>query len=207
MLEGLAAGGLGVAGDIAGYQSARAENSKQAKRNRAFQQYMSSTAYQRAAKDLEKAGLNRVLALGSPASTPSGAQSSVQAPKLGSTGVEAASARQAIEQSKAQEALLTEQKRKTSAEADQAEFWKRFYNEANPVLDEAIDNLKKGLGSSSTDFRKGAKNWLDKAESLFRSGATDAKDAYLAGPKTIIRFLREGNRNAKEYVNKLRKDQ
>lgn len=33
---------------------------------------MSSTAYQRAAQDMEKAGLNRILAIGSPASTPSG---------------------------------------------------------------------------------------------------------------------------------------
>lgn len=45
---------------------------QQAEIDRAFQRNMSNTAYRRAARDLEKAGLNRILALGSPASTPSG---------------------------------------------------------------------------------------------------------------------------------------
>lgn len=50
-----------------------------------WQEHMSNTAYQRAARDLEKAGLNRVLALGSPASTPSGATASLPDAKLGSS--------------------------------------------------------------------------------------------------------------------------
>ena len=47
-----------------------------------FQERMSSTAYQRAAKDLEAAGLNRILALGSPASSAAGAMAQVQNPEL-----------------------------------------------------------------------------------------------------------------------------
>jgi len=42
---------------------------------------MSSTAYQRAAVDLDKAGLNRILALGSPASSPGGSTAVMQNPR------------------------------------------------------------------------------------------------------------------------------
>jgi hypothetical protein len=75
-----------------GAASANREAKREAQRDRDWQERMSNTAYQRSAKDLEKAGLNRILALGSPASTPGGAQAPAPKNALGegaNTGIAA----------------------------------------------------------------------------------------------------------------------
>ncbi len=69
---------IGGAASLLGGASAQSHARNQARINRRFQERMSNTAYQRATKDLEAAGLNRILALGTPGSTPSGAQAQQQ---------------------------------------------------------------------------------------------------------------------------------
>lgn len=61
-------------------------NSAEALKNRDFQREMSNTAVQRRMEDLQKAGINPILAAGQSASTPSGSSASVSSAKANQGG-------------------------------------------------------------------------------------------------------------------------
>lgn len=73
-LGGLASSALSYLGQ----RRANKANIAIARENRAWQERMSNTAYQRSARDLQAAGLNRILALGKPATTPGGNVATMQ---------------------------------------------------------------------------------------------------------------------------------
>lgn len=79
MFESLVGPIIGGAASIIGGRERNSAQDKQAKRQINFQEEMSNTAYQRAMADMEKAGLNPILAYKQGgASTPAGAQAQIQ---------------------------------------------------------------------------------------------------------------------------------
>lgn len=151
--------GIGaVSGLVGGLLQGRGAK-RAARKQREFQERMSNTAYQRSRRDLEKAGYNPLLALGSPATTPPGAKADV--PNLGQLAVEGAS-----------KGLLVAQTAKTLAET-------KMIEKNIPVAEIVGD-----IGSSARDTWNAFKKFMGDPENMRKFGPGAGGSEFLP-PKKV----------------------
>lgn len=157
----------------AGQRSANRQNAALAREQMAFQERMSSTAYQRAAKDLEAAGLNRILALGSPASSPGGQTAVMQ-----NAAAPVANATQAAAIQAGQLKLLREQARKTGNEADMIEGPAAVGREAGKAANKGVNLFNKvvpeRLSTGNIDYSNVWDSFKNELQNRLEAGANSA---------------------------------
>lgn len=114
--------GIGALGDFLGQRSANRANWRIAQSQMAFQERMSSTAYQRAVKDLTAAGLNPALAYGQGgASSPAGSSArmeSVTGGRLSERAMSAAMLRSQMDLMQAQTVKTNQEAREVKERTD-----------------------------------------------------------------------------------------
>lgn len=189
----LASAGANVLGGLlgkSGQDKANALNYRIAKEQMAFQERMSNTAYQRAAGDLEKAGLNRILALGSPASSPGGASATMQNANalLGTSLSSAANSALAAKRLSEDMKTMTATRKQIEASVLKTESETRRNNLMNVGLSQVADALTEGRNlfdyinpfqdaASAIDSARGwTTDKLEGAASAYQSAKETAKN-------------------------------
>jgi hypothetical protein len=155
-----------------------------------FQERMSSTAYQRAAKDLEAAGLNRILAIGSPSSSPAGSQAPVQD--------EAAAA---IQGALAQAQIKNVNAATAKARAEEKAVLQNI-NTKKPVEDiaQTVQNVTGDIKKSSSSAYQSAKQGVKGLGQTIATGILDMfmPDADLSSAKSKKEIQDDANRREQQ---------
>lgn len=156
---GAITGGLIGGGAAAGAQALQYKYLKrEAKKNRKFQERMSSTAYQRGMKDMRKAGLNPILAYrqggassphGSVAGVPDFTQSVAAGREGVTTAIQSKRVANELKLLENQVELTSAQTAKTQAEADAIRPEAAVKGAAGDALEQAIDKIKGWLGAET----------------------------------------------------------
>lgn len=142
---------IGAGASLLGSKMTNDATKAMTRRQMQFQERMSNTAYQRAAKDLEAAGLNRILALGSPATTPAGSIGSMA--DYGASMAHGASVGISSETAAADIAKTKAETRRTLVDAGIKDQQLLQQMAATPIIQKLAKILDQGVNSMD-DFQK-----------------------------------------------------
>lgn len=161
------------------------------KQSESFQQYNADTQYQRGAADLAAAGINPILAYASPAATPSGATAQATMDNPYRSAVEIASAKQAIQNAKVQQAILGNEEAKVASEAVTAAYTAQATAATSAVTQKYAEEQKKaeiGAIRANAAAAAGQAN-INNANARSAAVSADAAEQFGADMQTLDKVL------------------